>query len=158
MSGLAEEFARWAAVYRSSAYGFVGRDGVWRWFALDGVAPTLAGNQVELSLITAWNPNSVELSRAQNDLAQAALEAALRAAGIEFHPAAGASLPGVTPSWREEGCVLFDVEREAARAWGARWGQRALVRLDAEGAELIFCADGRGVRCGVRALDAPSRE
>lgn len=148
----------WSAVYRASAYGFAQDDDGWRWFALDGTRSALAGLRESVTLITAWNPNSVEHDRAWNDAAQARLEAELRTAGVRFVPAAGASLPGVQPAWREEGCAMFGMELAAARAWGARFGQRALVRLELDSAALLFCADGRLVRCGVRAMDALRHE
>lgn len=152
MSGRAPD---WAAVYRASAYGFVGAGGAWHWFALDGAEPALAGLTGSVTLITAWNPQSVERPRAENDAAQARLEAELRARGLAFTAAAGASLPGVQPAWREEGCALHGVGRAEAIRWGVRCGQRALVRLEPDRAELLFCDDGRGVRCGVRVLPAP---
>lgn len=145
----------WEAIYRASAYGFAAPDGAWRWFALDGDAAGLDGVTDSITLITAWNPGSVERERAWNDAAQARLETELRDAGIRFTPAAGAALPGVVPAWREEGCALRGVSRGLAREWGERCGQRALVRLEPEHAGLLFCADGRLARCGVRVLSAP---
>lgn len=145
----------WAAVYRASVYGFADESGAWRWFALDADAGGVDGVRASVTLITAWNPGSRERPRAENDAAQARLEAELRAAGVRFVPAAGASLPGVAPPWREEGCALIGVPRAAARAWGARYGQRALVRLEPGTAELLFCDDGRAFACGARAVPAP---
>jgi hypothetical protein len=152
LSGLAPD---WASVYRGSAYGFAGADGAWHWLALDGAEPALVGLTGSVTLITAWNPQSVERPRAENDAAQTRLEAELRARGVAFTAAAGASLPGVQPAWREEGCALHGVGRAEALAWGVRYGQRALVRLEPDRAELLFCADARVVRCGVRVLSAP---
>lgn len=152
------ERERWAAVYRSSAYGFAADGGAWRWFALDGADPALTGCARSVTLITAWNPESVERPRADNDAAQQRLEAELRAAGVRFVPAAGSSLPGTAPAWREEGCALLGVARADALMWGRRCRQRALVRLEAGAAALLFCADGYELRCGVRVLAAPVRE
>lgn len=145
----------WEAVYRASAYGFADSVGRWRWFALDGSAPALPDLGASVTLITAWNPDSEERPRAENDAAQARLEAELRAAGQRFAPAAGAALPGVEPRWREEGCALLGVTRAEALAWGRRYRQRALVRLEPDRAELLFCADGRAVACDVRLLPPP---
>ena len=142
----------WEAIYRASAYGFALEQGGWHWFALDGSEAVIVGPQRSVTLITAWNPNSVEHTPAWNHAAQGRLEAELRAACVRFTPAAGASLPGVSPAWREEGCALHDVDRAAACAWGLRFGQRALVRMELDSAELLFSADGRRLRCGVRAL------
>jgi hypothetical protein len=155
---MTEALPDWEAIYRASSYGFADEAGNWRWFALDGALPALPGLAGSVTLISAWNPGSVERAPAENQAAQARLERALRADGVRFTPAAGASLPGVAPAWREEGCALHGVGRAAARAWGREYGQRALVRLEPDAAVLLFCADGRAVRCGVRALPAPDRE
>ena len=103
-----------------------------------------------MTLITAWNPRSEEMPRAWNLAANRRLAAELAAAGARFTLARGASLPGVAPAWSEDGFALHGATREAALEWGRRHGQRALVRLEAEEAGLLFCADGALVRCGLR--------
>lgn len=106
-----------------------------------------------MGLVTAWNPNSREMPAAWNAAANEALAAELRARGVRFVPAYGASLPGVSPAWREEGFALLGLTQEELRDWGRRHGQRAVVWVDAAEAWLLF-ADGTGdVECGVEDLD-----
>ena len=154
----------WLAVYRASLYAYRARPGApadadgWRRFALDG-DPAGAGDGAAalglyrpLTLITAWNPDSVEQEAAWNAAANARLAAALAAAGVDHDASYGSSLPGTAPAWREEGFVLWGLDRAAAAAWGREWGQRALVQVAPAGACLLFCADGAAHDCGVRLL------
>lgn len=143
----------WLAVYRASRYAYRRADGgAWRHFALDGAGP--AGVRESVTLITAWNPQSLEREPAWNRAANQRLAAALAAAGVRRTPAFGASLPGAAPAWREEGFALHGLNREEALAWGREWQQRALARLEPEGACLLFCADGAFHPCGLRELEA----
>jgi len=148
----------WLSVYRGSLYALPLDGGGETCFALDGPVAQAAEGAAVLELrgaaswITAWNPDSVEQDAAWNVAASQRLEAALREAGVEFRPSYGSSLPGTRPAWREEGYTLSGLNRAAAAEWGAAWGQRALVQIDAAGAGLLFCADRSFHPCGVRLL------
>lgn len=143
----------WVRVYQSSRYAFVS-GGVWREFALDGEEAPLAGLQESVTLITAWNPDSEEHPQPWNWAANARLLRAIVSANQPWAPAWGGSLPDVEPAWREEGFVLFGLDRSRASRWGAEWGQRALVWLDSEASELLFVAEERSVSCGLRRFGA----
>jgi len=102
------------------------------WVDLDGDASGLA---MPLWLITAWNPRSVERSRAENDAANQALRSALVEAGIEHLPAVGRAPDG---SWEEPGFALMGVDEGRALELGRRFEQHALYRVD-EGAVTVVC-------------------
>lgn len=147
----------WLQIYRASLYAYAHADGAgWRRFALDGSEP--AGVRESVTLISAWNPDSEERPAAWNQAAHLRLEAELLAAALRFTPAYGASLPGCSPAWREEGFALHGLRREEALHWGRHCGQRALVWLDRSDAGLLFCADGALHPCGLRALPAQACE
>jgi hypothetical protein len=150
---MSETAAQWLAVYRASRYGYqlCGRAD-WRSFALDGEAAS--GVRESVTLITAWNPHSVEQARAWNLEANRRLRRAIETAALRCSPAFGASLPGVSPAWREEGFALHGLSLSAALEWGRAWGQQALVSLASDGDGLLFCADGVMHRCGLRELSA----
>ena len=151
------EAVDWVAVYQTSRYAFPSVDG-WRVFALDGVEDPFDDLERSVTLITAWNPDSEERSREWNEQANAALAAALVAAAEDFEDSWGASLPTVEPGWKEHGFAVYGWTREEARDWGRRYGQRAVVYLDGESAELIFCEQGWAVVCGVRRFPDEPRE
>ena len=152
----------WVQVYRDSLYAFRDGDAGWRRFALDApcvdpaadlhAARRALGLGDDLTLITAWNPDSEERPEDWNLAANERLVAALRTAEVHFQDAYGASLPGTEPAWREDGFALRGVARDEAAGWGRRYGQRALVRIDAEGCGLLFCTDDTLVPCAVRVL------
>jgi hypothetical protein len=139
----------WVEVYQGSCYAFPAGQ-AWRVFALDGEDEPYLDLERSVTLITAWNPNSTEREPDWNTEANARLAEALTAAGEEFEASWGASLPGVEPAWREEGFAVYGWTREQAREWGQRFGQRAVVYLDPESAELVFCAEAWAVVCGLR--------
>ncbi|RMH03280.1 MAG: DUF3293 domain-containing protein [Planctomycetota bacterium] len=145
----------WTAVYRASAYAWLDR-GRWRAFALDGAGGAAPPPLPEsVTLITAWNPGSEERPLPWNEAANARLLRALIRAGQRWAPAFGASLPGTTPPWREEGFAVLGLDRAEACAWGRDWGQRAVVHLTPAGAaELLFCAEETAVACHYRPLPA----
>ncbi|MCH2102281.1 MAG: DUF3293 domain-containing protein [Planctomycetes bacterium] len=146
-SGLGE--VDWVAVYQASRYAFPSQDG-WRVFALDGEAGPFDDLNRSVTLITAWNPDSEDRSREWNDEANARLAAELVAAAEDFEDSWGASLPDIEPAWKEHGFAVYGWTREEARDWGLRFGQRAVVYLDGESADLIFCEPGWAVVCGLR--------
>lgn len=145
----------WATIYQTSLYAFE-RDGVWREFALDGEGPPYGDLADSVTLITAWNPGSRERPRDRNDAANLALQGALEEAQRAFSISWGSSLPGVTPAWREEGFAVFGLTRLEAACLGSEWGQAAVVWLNRESSELIFCEEGYSVACGLRALPKSS--
>ena len=77
------------------------------------------------AFITAWNPGSVELRRAENDSRQRALVSVVEAAGLAWIPGQGV---GEDPLWTPEGSLLvLGVSRAAAVKTGRRFGQLAVV-------------------------------
>ncbi len=150
----------WLSVYRESLYALprAGAEAVH--FALDGPpkeadeGAALLGLQAAATWITGWNPDSVEQDVELNRAANRRLAAALQSAGVDYQPSYGASLPGTSPVWREEGYTVFGLDHASAVKWGTDFGQRALVQIDRAGAGLLFCADGSFHRCGVRLLSA----
>jgi hypothetical protein len=138
----------WTAVYRASLYVFPDAGERRRW-SLDG-EHTPPARERSLTLITAWNPDSAERPWAENEAANARLLRDLVASGAEWSPAHGASLPGVEPSWREEGFAVRGWSRTEACRWGREWGQRAVVWCGDQVADLLFCAEERAVSCLIR--------
>jgi len=147
--GTPHDSVDWVEVYQSSRYAFPAGE-AWRVFALDGEDEPYLDLERSVTLITAWNPDSMERDPTWNAAANERLASELTAAGEEFEASWGASLPGVEPAWREEGFAVYGWTREQARNWGQRFGQRAVVYLDPESAELVFCAEAWAVVCGLR--------
>jgi Protein of unknown function (DUF3293) len=147
--GTPSDSVDWVELYQSSRYAFPAGE-AWRVFALDGEDEPYLDLERSVTLITAWNPDSSEQERAWNATANARLASELAEAGEEFEASWGASLPGVKPAWREAGFAVYGWTREQARDWGQRFGQRAVVYLDAESAELVFCVEAWAVVCGLR--------
>lgn len=139
----------WVAVYQASHYAFC-RDGHWLEFGLDGAEAPMADLEQSVTLVTGWNPGSRELPLRLNQQANCDLEQSLGEAGLDFSPAWGGSLPEVTPSWREDGFAVNGLTRQEAAELGEAWGQRAVVWLDSQSAELVFCAEKQTVLCGLR--------
>ncbi|MDP7063312.1 MAG: DUF3293 domain-containing protein [Planctomycetota bacterium] len=149
----------WIDVYRESAYSFPCRDGGWHRFTLSeqqGDLPKpfadIIGHRGSLTIITAWNPMSVERSLSANECANAELRKDFEEAGVDFDQAFGSSLPGVSPNWQEDGFVLFGLDQEQAMHWGQHVQQRALVWMDAKQAGLLFCEGNGFVPCGVQEI------
>jgi hypothetical protein len=100
--------------------------------------PVLAGCAPGLpyALLTAWNPGSVPLERAANEVAQARLRARLAALGVALDPALGrdADATWVEPSVLALGLGLADADA-CARAFGqngilaGRLGEPVRLRL-----------------------------
>lgn len=75
--------------------------------------------------LTAWNPASVELSRAENDARQHDLKRNLQAAGYKWLPGEGI---GDDPSWKsEQSLLVLGISRGKAIALGRTFGQLAVV-------------------------------
>lgn len=81
---------------------------------------------IPIHVVTAWNPGSRPLDRAENAARNAALEAELRGLGVTWHPAHGCSPDG---SWCEDSVALSGWRREDACALGRRHGQAAVFEL-----------------------------
>jgi hypothetical protein len=151
----------WINVYRESAYSFPCRDGRWHRFTLtDEPGPLvqpfadIVARRGTLTLITAWNPMSEERPLSANECANAQLRNDLEEAGVEFDQAYGASLPGMSPGWREDGFILFGLSQEQAMEWGQRVQQRSLVWMDSEQVGLLFCEGTGFVSCGLHEISA----
>ena len=142
-------------------YAFRQADGRWFRFTLNGEPGPLplpvqeaVARANSLLLITAWNPMSEELPLSVNQSANAELQNRLEGAGVSFDESYGCSLPGIQPSWREVGFVVFGLPLEQALAYGRETGQRSLVWVEGEQAGLLFCEDGRFTPCGMTAVDS----
>lgn len=86
-------------------------------------------------VITAWNPGVV-CSVEQNQLANAELEAALRASGHQVYAAEGRSIDG---SWVEESYAVEGLSRDEAIAIGRRFSQLAIFEITDVGVDVIAC-------------------
>ncbi len=139
----------WTEVYRASRYAFA-REGSWRVFALDGSGPPMTDLRTSVTLVSGWNPGSEKVSLEENQEANLRLEETLAGSGRRYSKAWGSSLPGVEPAWKEDGFVVRGLDREQAALLGLEWGQQAVVWLDAEATELLFCSTGQAVSCGLR--------
>ena len=77
-------------------------------------------------VVTAWNPFSEELTRAENACRHAGLVARLDADGVTWLPAVGSSSDG---RWAEESVVVVGIDREAARVLGRAFDQHAVFEV-----------------------------
>lgn len=156
-AGTPDDQTDWVEVYQASRYAFPAGD-QWRVFALDGEGEPFDDLERSVTLITAWNPNSEEHSPEDNRRMNLELASELEANGEDFDASWGASLPGVEPAWKEHGFAVYGWTREEARDWGRRVAQRAVVYLDGESVDLIFCEPGWAVVCGLRRLPDEPRD
>jgi hypothetical protein len=90
------------------------------------------------AFLTAWNPASVELSRAKNDARQDDLKRNLKSAGYECLSGEGI---GDDPFWPpEESLMVLGISRGKAVALGRHFGQLAVViGRRGEPARLVPC-------------------
>ncbi|MGB0952788.1 MAG: DUF3293 domain-containing protein [Planctomycetota bacterium] len=146
----------WEEIYRSSMYAYRQEDGRWFRFTLNGEVQALPAvvqeciaRHCSLLLITAWNPMSEERPLSINQDANAELQNRFEKDRVRFDESYGCSLPEVEPGWREDGFVVYGLEREQALAYGRETQQRSLVWVEGEEAGLLFCDDGRFVPCGM---------
>lgn len=98
-------------------------DGDWLSLAIGQPAPELDAafpDATEFSLLSAWNPHSVERPEATNRAADATLHLALRDSGALY-------LPGFSSarnrSWREPSWVTIDLPLAQIDALSRRFGQ-----------------------------------
>ena len=88
------------------------------------------------AFITAWNPLPDILSKAENDVRNAALQRHLIDQGYTVHNGIGISKD---QSWSEESFFIENISLEDARQASAKFGQLAFVYGDREtGNRLIF--------------------
>lgn len=103
------------------------------------------------AFITAWNPDSRELSEVENARRNADLRSEIERRGFFALPGAGV---GEDPAWTpEESLLVLGIRREEALQLGRRFGQKAiLVGVRARPAKLVDCATGEDYdgRPGVR--------
>ena len=115
------ERARLAAAWAAAHY-FVtlGRK---EWLFCTGLTAPEIERQVMADrylFITAWNPPPGETPRADNDAAQARLEARVQALGLSLHPALGCDNRG---GMVEYGCLVLDATLAQADALAREFGQ-----------------------------------
>ena len=97
-------------------------------------------NVTSWTYLTAWNPASKVLSRAENDQRQATLIAELRASGFEF--AEGQGVPADSQWEPENSLLVFGVDVADAQRLGGRYGQYAIAcGRRGRPAELFACRD-----------------
>ena len=88
------------------------------------------------AFITAWNPLPDILSKAENDLRNAALQRHLIDQGYTIHNGIGISKD---QSWSEESFFIENITLEDARQASAKFGQLAFVYGDRKnGNQLVF--------------------
>ncbi|MFO1060114.1 MAG: DUF3293 domain-containing protein [Dongiaceae bacterium] len=86
--------------------------------------------------ITAWNPRSEPLSRAENEAAHRRLEAEVAALGLPALPHRGF---GADPAWEpEEGLLVLGLDAAAALRLAEAHGQNAIATVDAAGSVTVL--------------------
>lgn len=108
-------------------------------------APLPAG--APLFVLTAYNPQGIERDAARNVAAERELERDLVSSGLTFWPATGRSPDA---SWSEPGVAVAGLDRTAACAIGARYGQLAVFELGEREVHVVECAGGEVVRTSDR--------
>ena len=90
-------------------------------------------------IVTAWNPASLPHSLEENRRADAELGACLAAQGLSAWrtQSQGADLD---PAWEEPGWCLAGADRDVVVRMGARYGQNAVLWIDASGAVSVVCS------------------
>ena len=92
------------------------------------------------TLVTAQNPQSKPLSKAENRERNERLEQHLSTKNYDYGPSLGKSTDG---SWEEAGFTVFDLSLEDALVLGSQFGQHAVVYGEGEQIALAWCEDGR---------------
>ena len=89
------------------------------------------------SVVTAWNPRSLPLSRADNDKRQAELLQIVEQ--LPHYPAANEPDNG-DPSFYEESALIVGIDGDSAAELGRRFEQHAVVVGEVgQGARLVWC-------------------
>lgn len=150
----------WLQVYRDSFYAVAdprSKDSPqWCGFRLnaqEGAAVPkelleILGDAQSGTMITAWNPMSKETAVKKNRSANIKLKKAILSHEGEIHAAFGASLPGVTPAWSEEGFFVRGWDLEQALSWAFFAQQRAVVYWTAQSIGLLYCPTATFHPCG----------
>lgn len=86
-----------------------------------------------LGIITAYNPASLLRTDEENRAANPRLRAELKAAGGEIIPALASGTGPDAEQWTEPGFAVYGLSRAALIAFGRRFGQNAIVWIDARG-------------------------
>ncbi|WP_019586869.1 DUF3293 domain-containing protein [Deinococcus apachensis] len=102
-----------------------------------GPAPTWARG--EWAVVTAWNPGGRRVPEEANVQAAAVLLARVRAAGLSPLPAHNGE-----GEWREEALLIPGARLRQAAAWGADFGQAAVLWGAGRRAALVWL-NGEGV-------------
>ena len=108
----------------------------------------LPAELLPLAVVSAYNPRSVPRSVTRNRLADRALERRLRHAGAAFFRSLAGGTGPEAACWDEPGFALPRADRASAVRLARRFGQNALLWLDADGtASLVATRPGF---CGKR--------
>jgi hypothetical protein len=120
-----------------------------------GPAPVRIGRQAPEALrpsgiVTAHNPASLPRDPAWNRRANELLLRAICARGLEWYPSLAQGTGADARLWDEPGYALAGAPREAVVALGRRFGQNAVVWIDARGdVALVATREGfAGCRVG----------
>ncbi|MHC1558130.1 DUF3293 domain-containing protein [Actinomycetospora sp. C-140] len=96
-------------------------------------------------VVTAHNPGALRPGPAENTARQAGLDAELDRRGLRHHRTVAGAEDG---SHAEEGALVVGLDDEAARAFGAAWGQDAVFRWSATAWTVLACDDRPPVELG----------
>lgn len=91
-----------------------------------------------LTVVTAWNPDSVRLTDRANRARNRRLAEELDRSGLTWWPATGRDLDG---GHHEDGFAVAGLPTEGARALGRRHGQAAVYRWTPGSWEVVSCTD-----------------
>ena len=91
------------------------------------------------AFVTAWNPESISMSRADNDAATPALEAAIERLGFQSLPGIGVDAQGQWPG--EESLLILGIPESAALEIGAAFRQNAIVFCPEDAIPLLLFPD-----------------
>lgn len=108
--------------------------------ALNG--PWAAWSAETVHVVTAWNPDGVDVAAADNAEAHRRLVDEVEARGWDWAPAIGSSFDA---RHHEVSVLLRSVTRGQARRLGARFGQLAVFEVDEEWVHVVPC-DGSEAR------------
>lgn len=98
------------------------------------VVPEFLGRDFEVWVITAWNPESRQVSEIQNRNAHEQLLTEIRADGLAALPAVGLSRDR---AWFEESAFIVDATRDWALGAGERFAQNAVFRWTPQALEVV---------------------
>ena len=98
------------------------------------MTPSFLGDDFEAWVITAWNPESRQVSQIENSNAHEQLLADIRVAGFTALPAVGLSRDR---AWSEESAFIIDATRDWAIGAGERFAQNAVFRWTPQALEVV---------------------